>query len=718
MPRFSRGRSPIAVLIHSCAGLVAGLMIRIGHGVAHVIESMEVLGLRLARVLTEACMLIFDVFLRRPWQWLEAVAGMLEWSLGALHAATDAVATMAERLYAVMYGLVDPFVMLAMAALRGCKQILDLPALPVLTGLAACRQPVDRVIDWCERLFANVTSFATELFELLSQMLLWMPVKLAFRMLNALLAMVWRGPVGAALRWLVRLLIPAKIRRRILRSQLASGPFLTIRSSVAGFVDSWIASRDYKKLAWSLPALAMMTCIAIPMVLVQAYSPGDHIVHYRSTLRTAIADDDEPRIELALARLRQLGDRQQERQLYAIAIAGEKNDGPQAVYEQMRTLAESEDGGLRDAKLWLAYNLLSGTVKSDHKSSLEYARELVAECCIHSGEDNHTQFLNAEITYRTEGLSRGIEAFEAIRARGGGEVRARLMQLCTLAGDWERAATHAEYVADVIRMQKNRPSSPEINLRLVDALAICRKWDDLPVALDSVESQLSPKSGRAQLIVEHLLDTEPELTAQQAQTLYRMAWKSPRLNRYVGEYLGEALKDAKPSSRSNAKTSASPTAPNSANQPAATDMQDFVDRQLQLGHVDSLAFRCAGDVAYGNNEISAALRMYQQAVQLDPRDATSWNNAAWLQYSMDDLEMALQAATRAVELKADANYLETRGLILARLERWPEAIVDLERALNGDLPNGGSECHLALSKAYTSVGKFEMAAAHRSRTNH
>ena len=88
---------------------------------------------------------------------------------------------------------------------------------------------------------------------------------------------------------------------------------------------------------------------------------------------------------------------------------------------------------------------------------------------------------------------------------------------------------------------------------------------------------------------------------------------------------------------------------------------------------------------------------------------------AWsLAYSdPPQLEQALQLANRALERTPErAEFRETRGQILAKLERWEEAIADLEKALAR--MQDRDELRETLAQAYEAIGRVEIAAGHRA----
>ncbi|MCC9601596.1 hypothetical protein LOC67_13645 [Stieleria sp. JC731] len=78
-----------------------------------------------------------------------------------------------------------------------------------------------------------------------------------------------------------------------------------------------------------------------------------------------------------------------------------------------------------------------------------------------------------------------------------------------------------------------------------------------------------------------------------------------------------------------------------------------------------------------------------------------------------DLERAYTVSDEAIKLAGSASphFYETRGQILYRLERFRDAITDLERALPA--PSLKLNAHRMLAKCYDEVGDSELAQQHR-----
>ena len=104
----------------------------------------------------------------------------------------------------------------------------------------------------------------------------------------------------------------------------------------------------------------------------------------------------------------------------------------------------------------------------------------------------------------------------------------------------------------------------------------------------------------------------------------------------------------------------------------------------------------------------------EQAYRLDSRLPALLNHLAWAltQGETPDLERALRLADEAVKLAADQPQMRAvRGRILARLQRWQDALTDLEAVLaDSEEPDG---LHAVLAEVYTALGDTEMAERHQ-----
>jgi uncharacterized protein HemY len=81
-----------------------------------------------------------------------------------------------------------------------------------------------------------------------------------------------------------------------------------------------------------------------------------------------------------------------------------------------------------------------------------------------------------------------------------------------------------------------------------------------------------------------------------------------------------------------------------------------------------------------------------------------------------ELERALTAVNGALERMPNRpEFRDTRGMILVKMERWQEAIADLEMALGSGHYSDLANIHTALADAYEKLGNPELEKLHRKK---
>jgi tetratricopeptide (TPR) repeat protein len=126
----------------------------------------------------------------------------------------------------------------------------------------------------------------------------------------------------------------------------------------------------------------------------------------------------------------------------------------------------------------------------------------------------------------------------------------------------------------------------------------------------------------------------------------------------------------------------------------------LVERLIEAGHrarpgsTDLLL--SLADLRDAEGQHDRAIELYRQALEKEPDNALALNNLAWLlALHKGRGDEALGLVDRALAVAGRAGgLLDTRGVVLARLGRLPEAIRDLEEAV-AETPSGARYFHLA-----------------------
>jgi tetratricopeptide (TPR) repeat protein len=151
-----------------------------------------------------------------------------------------------------------------------------------------------------------------------------------------------------------------------------------------------------------------------------------------------------------------------------------------------------------------------------------------------------------------------------------------------------------------------------------------------------------------------------------------------------------------------------------ADKPVYTEV---IQSMVESPDADGVVLTVAGTDAMTNQNYGRGRQLLQRATEKAPDRFEGWNNLAVLihQAFPEDIDAALRAANKAYELAPrNDNVLETRGMILLDLQRWQEAVDDLELALNSR--QGDKKIHKALSTAYRNLGREQLAKIHESKS--
>ena len=142
-------------------------------------------------------------------------------------------------------------------------------------------------------------------------------------------------------------------------------------------------------------------------------------------------------------------------------------------------------------------------------------------------------------------------------------------------------------------------------------------------------------------------------------------------------------------------------------------------RALVSGASPGIAHFIRGTAALMKNDMKRAETSLELAAKELPRSGAILNNLAVVISMKDDnnLERALQISESAIKMSPGAtpHFYETRGQILFRMERYTDAIPDLEKALK--VTSLAPDAHKSLAICYDKIGESDIANMHRAATS-
>ena len=146
-------------------------------------------------------------------------------------------------------------------------------------------------------------------------------------------------------------------------------------------------------------------------------------------------------------------------------------------------------------------------------------------------------------------------------------------------------------------------------------------------------------------------------------------------------------------------------------------LEEILNEVIARGEEPGLAHFAMSILKFKEQEIESAKWHLERAHRLIPQMPFVSNNLAWLLATEQpiNLDRALTIIEPATEAFPDEpRLLDTRATILMKLERWEEALDDLERALRNQLiPSGRVELHEKLAIVCDKINQPGLAEKHR-----
>ena len=142
---------------------------------------------------------------------------------------------------------------------------------------------------------------------------------------------------------------------------------------------------------------------------------------------------------------------------------------------------------------------------------------------------------------------------------------------------------------------------------------------------------------------------------------------------------------------------------------------ELLETLVASGYANAFGHFALGCKAWEAEEQESALFHFERAFKLDENLGPVGNNLAWILTTKDEPEpeRALNLIESVLKRWPDnPAYRETRGQIFAQLERWNDALDDLEYALPRLKSN--AETHQALASTYAGLGQDKLAEKHRT----
>jgi tetratricopeptide (TPR) repeat protein len=557
----------------------------------------------------------------------------------------------------------------------------------LLEGLSAASQGFERGFRWATGGFSRVAEMADQGESGLSRVLavvLW-PVMAPFRLLLRLAESLQLSPFFRSLgRW----------------TKWLWYPFV----AVAGFIAALFATRRQQLIWWAIPLVVLSAPILFLILRVSLQQDSQITARYRKALAAAIENRDYQQAELFQQKLSQLGGRNEQMEFQTANALINDGKTTEAV-EIIKRLAPLDGTGNTNAHLWMAQHLLSQPAAENRDEVLdEVTQHLMWARRGTTGEIPAVGYLESLVALEKKDFETGLKNLK-LAATKLLPAAAQKLEISLSMQATEEAKIDASNFLRLVQDEKDMASIS--NSRTYALWLSAERLAGTPEGVQRVLGMWNsafPEDERLAMEqqVESIREFEKNmLTANElppdqiaAQLLKIGEVKNSGNRKLLSARINELLNRSK----------------------SEPDLSQVFASLEASSETPAYILEFLGTDAVVKQDFGRARTLLQRAVNKNPDDHVAWNNLAYLlqQAYPDEINEALRASTRSVELAPDNfDARETRGMIYVRLNRWSEAITDLEIAING-IP-GSKEIHQALAKAYQETGNVTLAKIHERK---
>lgn len=481
-------------------------------------------------------------------------------------------------------------------------------------------------------------------------------------------------------------------------------PFWWPIAALLGFGNAWLATRRPRELLLAAPAVAFMVPFAFVAVQGAMLGKRDIAERYKIAVREAAESGDYSKVDLYERKLAQLGIDTRRSDFRTAQVLADDGDFA-AAYERMKRLAPAGSAGYAPAHVWIAQRLITGEINDQHdpqlgdkKEALRLAEQHLDQLDTLGVSNDSLVQMRAYIFALTGREKQAIDLLEPY-SRDPGPAATMRLRLLAQTRSIESARSQARVVLEMTADRRWREAATADGFEAW-ALAAELLGND-----DQLESSLSAWMSK------HPDDEKPRrllatYRSREATELLATPTAAPAK---TAEVLLDAVRLGAPKSWTGA------TFARLAEERSGSRYLRLVwNALMETPDAPEGVVLIMATSAAAEGDILAARNAFKRLVDQESQSAVVWNNYAWtlLQDPEPDAAGALAAVDRALELRPnDFRYRETRGQAFLALERWDDAISDLEYALNG-LPEA-PEVHRSLAIAYEATSKPQLAEIHR-----
>jgi len=150
------------------------------------------------------------------------------------------------------------------------------------------------------------------------------------------------------------------------------------------------------------------------------------------------------------------------------------------------------------------------------------------------------------------------------------------------------------------------------------------------------------------------------------------------------------------------------------------ELRAKLERLIGRGETLAMAHFTLGAIRWLDGDLDDSLWHTEKAWEINPDLVDVANNLAWLESNRENpgLNRAKDLIDLAILKRPETiEYYATRGFVLMKMERWDEAVVDLERVLPHRTGEARKVAHERLAAVYKALGQDRLAAVHEEEAS-
>ncbi|NOZ39951.1 MAG: hypothetical protein GXP24_06975 [Planctomycetes bacterium] len=468
-------------------------------------------------------------------------------------------------------------------------------------------------------------------------------------------------------------------------------------AAIGVFGYCWLETREYRRGLMALPAIFLVTLVLGVGVWHSVFGKSRITANYKTAVREMLESRDYDSAKLYEKKLAQLGFNTQLTE-YRTALAFAEEDQLDEAYQRMQLLAPVDQPGYPTAHFWIIQQLMSGQLDVSEAEARRLAKVHLDHLETLEITSPYKQLLLALWLIQGDQLAEAATVLEPLVSVMPNAAFERMrIDLLLKRPDQARLDARALVTQMSALTRRGTELSPTDYQWWLAAEELLGNWQQMRTILDQWR-ELEPENTQAR-------NALAVVCRRQAAQLLRSPL--PKEQQIVELWLDAAELDQSNESllqlarflyRDREQTPI---------------YQRVLDALRQSPRTPASLLVAMGTEAAKNQSYDDARQFLAAAASRDETDPVAWNNYAWVLGEGENpaLDEALKAVNRALDLAPEEHrFRETRGQILLRLERWQEAVEDLEFAING-LPSLDA-IHKSLATAYTALGQDELARLH------